>query len=64
MDISARLLIRSCLRNNFSSPQIIAFVQNALLEEYPCKKTIYNWINKLQEGETSINDKERSEKMY
>ena len=60
MNTTARLLILSCLRNSFSSSQIIQFVKNALPDRCPCDRTIYYWIKKFRSGETSIDDNERS----
>ena len=59
METSARLLVLSCLLNNYSASQIIRFVQNALPDTCPCKRTIYYWIKRFRAGDITIEDKER-----
>ena len=59
MNTSARLLIRSCVRNDFSTAKIIKFIGTALPGECPCRRTIFYWIKKFRKGETTIEDRKR-----
>ena len=60
MNNPSRLLIRECIRNKFSTSEIIQFLRNSLLEECPCERTIYYWIKKFRNGETSLDDNYRT----